>query len=287
VLTLAIQAEEYRDMRASAISAGTVPDVAAAPPGVLAKLFKGRLEDLEGWALFNQEKYQEAITHLRQATETLPAQTPSWRNALWHLGVALEQSGQKEHALDAYIKSYSGGRVESVRRSVIEKLYQQITGSLDGLDKRIGMTAMGVDTATAPTQSTELTGKPEELPKPEPGPSPTLTPTPTPESSQPVSDESLKSAASRLRSTIKIEGRVVDASRTGIADVAVVLISPSNVVLTATTDNDGYYSFKVAPSQKTYRVLPSKEGYTFTPIDRTLTTLFEDLKVVEFVGTKP
>jgi hypothetical protein len=58
-------------------------------------------------------------------------------------------------------------------------------------------------------------------------------------------------------------------------------------VLTATTDNEGYYSFKVAPSQKTYRVLPSKEGYSFTPIDRTLTTLFEDLKVIDFVGAKP
>jgi hypothetical protein len=90
-----------------------------------------------------------------------------------------------------------------------------------------------------------------------------------------------------MRSTIKITGRVVDSSQTGIANVAVILVSPSNTVLTATTDNDGYYSFKVAPSQKTYRVLPSKEGFTFTPIDRTLTTLFEDLKVTDFVGTKP
>jgi hypothetical protein len=99
-----------------------------------------------------------------------------------------------------------------------------------------------------------------------------------------VSEESLKNAASRLRSTIKITGRIVDANQTGMANVTVVLISPSGTVLASTTDNDGNYSFKVAPSQKTYRVLPSKEGYTFTPFDRTLTTLFEDLKVVDFVG---
>jgi tetratricopeptide (TPR) repeat protein len=315
VLTLAIQAEEFRDLRASAISAGNVPDVAPAPPEVLANIFKGRLEALEGWALFNQEKTPEAITHLKEASQILPIQTPAWRNALWHLGVALEQSGQKEQALEAYIKSYSGGRVESVRRSVIEKLYKEINGSLDGLDQRIGMTVLGEmstagapaasdATATTPPQPTttpeptpaEVT-KPESKPetpaselsksepaKSEPTPSPT---TAAPESSQPTSDEALKSAASRLRSTIKITGRVVDASKTGIADVAVVLISPSNVVLTATTDNAGYYSFKVAPSQKTYRVLPSKDGYTFTPVDRTFTTLFEDLKVVEFVGSKP
>ncbi len=297
VLTLAIQAEEYRDMRASAISSGNVPDVAPAPAEVLAKIFKGRLEDLEGWALFNQEKYPEAITQLKQATETLPSHTPSWRNALWHLGVALEQSGQKEQALDAYIKSYSGGRVESVRRSVIEKLYKQINGSLDGLDKHIGMAALGIDTtATAATttpeatatpkqpESTVLTDRPEELPKPEPASSSTLTP--KVDSTQPISDESLKNAASRLRSTIKITGRIVDSSQVGMANVTVVLISPSGTVLASTTDNEGNYSFKVAPSQKTYRILPSKEGFTFTPMDRTLPTLFEDLKAIDFVGSK-
>jgi tetratricopeptide (TPR) repeat protein len=311
VLTLAVQAEEYRDMRASAISKGKVPDVAPAPAEVLANIYKGRLEDLEGWALFNQEKYPEAITHLKQASEILPSQTPAWRNALWHLGVALEQSGQKEQALDAYIKSYSGGRVESVRRSVIEKLYKQINGSLDGLDQRIGMEVLGGDTtATAPKPTTtpEATtttpaqpaatpdATPAETPKPEtpkpetetPKSEPTPAPTPAAtESSQPTSDESLKNAASRLRSTIKITGRVVDSSQNGIGNVAVILISPSNTVLATTTDNDGYYSFKVAPSQKTYRVIPSKEGYTFTPIDRTLPTLFEDLRAIDFVGSKP
>jgi hypothetical protein len=34
-------------------------------------------------------------------------------------------------------------------------------------------------------------------------------------------------------------------------------------------------------------MIPSKEGYTFTPIDRTLASLFEDLKDIDFVGTKP
>ena len=301
VLTLAIQAEEYRDMRASAISSGNVPDVAPGPPEVLANIFKGRLEDLEGWALFNQEKHTEAITHLKQATETLPSQTPAWRNALWHLGVALEQSGQKEQALEAYIKSYSGGRVESVRRSVIEKLYKQINGSLDGLDKRIGMTVLGGDTITTesttitaptstPTSEATTTATPQPTATPESTPAETPKSDPTPaasESSQPMSEESLKNAASRLRSTIKITGRIVDSSQIGMANVTVVLISPSGTVLASTTDNEGNYSFKVAPSQKTYRILPSKEGYTFTPMDRTLPTLFEDLKAIDFVGSKP
>ena len=68
-----------------------MPDVADAPHEVLPNILKGRIEDLHGWALFNQEKYPEAITHLKQASQILPAQTPAWRTALWHLGAALEQ----------------------------------------------------------------------------------------------------------------------------------------------------------------------------------------------------
>ena len=117
MLTMAVQADEYRELRARSIAAGNVPDVAEAPHEVMANILKGRLEDLHGWALFNQEKYTDAITHLKQASEILPAETPAWRTALWHLGVALEQSGQKEQALDSYIKSYRGGPVETVRRA--------------------------------------------------------------------------------------------------------------------------------------------------------------------------
>ena len=102
-----------------------------------------------------------------------------------------------------------------------------------------------------------------------------------------MSDEALKNASSRLRSTVRITGRIVDANKVGVANATVVLISPTGSVMAATTDNEGNYSFKVAPSEKTYRVIPSKEGYTFTPIDRALPGLFVDLKEIDFVGTKP
>ena len=102
-----------------------------------------------------------------------------------------------------------------------------------------------------------------------------------------MSDEALRSAASRLRSTVKITGRIVDANQVGLANVVVVLISPSGTVLASTSDNEGYYTFKVAPSEKTYRVIPSLTGYAFTPIDRTLPGLFEDLKGIDFVASKP
>ncbi len=292
VLTLAVQADEFRDMRASEISSGNVPDIAPAPAAVLANIYKGRLEDLEGWALFNDEKYSEAVVHLKKAAEILPAETPAWRTALWHLGVTLEQSGQKEQALDAYIKSYKGEPEPSaVRRSVIEQLYKRINGSLDGLDEKFSaVTGAAVSTSTPATTTPETTT---------PAPQPTSSPEPAPEPSKPettksepappksISDEALKNASARLRTTVKVTGRIVDANKVGISNVTVVLISPSGSVMAATTDNEGIYSFKVAPTEKTYRVIPSKDGYTFTPIDRALPGLFEDLKEIDFVGSKP
>ena len=289
VLTMAVQADEFRELRARSIASGNVPDVAEAPHNVLADILKGRLEDLQGWALFNQEKTTESITHLKQATEILPAETPAWRTALWHLGVALEQSGQKEQALDSYIKSYRGGAGESVRRSVIEQLYRSVNGSLDGLEERLGtgagagaVSSSTPEPAPAETPNSETAPAPAETPKSETDTAPAPS-----ESSQPMSEESLRNASSRLRSNIKITGRILDADKVGISNVVVVLISPSGAVLASTTDNKGNYSFTVAPSQRSYRVIPSKDGYTFAPIDRAFAGLFEDQKELDFVGSKP
>ncbi|HKY41927.1 MAG TPA: TPM domain-containing protein [Pyrinomonadaceae bacterium] len=282
VLTMAVQADEYRELRARAIAAGNVPDVGEAPPEVMANILKGRLEDLHGWALFSQEKYTDAITHLKQAAEVLPAETPAWRTALWHLGVALEQSGEKEQALDAYIMSYRGGPVETVRRGEIERLYKSMKGSLDGIEERIAGTGAGAASSSTQPSTTE-TPKSETAPAPDSSAPAPASPAPAPE----VSDEALRSAASRLRSNIKITGRIVDSDNVGLGNVVVVLISPSGAVMASTTDNEGNYSFKVAPSQKTYRIIPSKEGYSFNPIDRAFAGLIDDQREINFVGSKP
>ena len=300
VLTMAVQADEFRDMRARSIAAGNVPDVAEAPRDVLTNLFKGRIEDLEGWALFNQEKYPEAIEHLKRAAEILPASTPAWRSALWHLGVVFEQTGEKEQALNYYIKSYQGGEEDKVRRSGIEQLYRKINGSMDGFEARLSATTVEpakteppkAEPATTPTESPVATPTESPAVKPVESAAPSTESTipktePSPQPAKEVSDEDLRNAASRLRSTIKIRGRIVDANKVGVANVTVVLISPSGSVLAATTDNEGNYSFTVAPSQKTYRVIPSKEGYSFTPVDKSLPALLDDQRDVDFVGVKP
>jgi tetratricopeptide (TPR) repeat protein len=282
--TMAVQADEFTALRARAIAAGNVPDVAEAPREVLANILKGRIEDLTGWALLDQGKHEEAIAHLKQAAQTLPAGTPSWRTALWHLGAALEQTDQKQEALDYYIKSYNAGDPDPIRRSVIEQLYKKINGSLDGIEQRMsGVSSVAASTeppAATPTPTTEATSPPT--------PAAETSPSPTPEATKPMSEEeALRIAATRTRSTVKVTGRVLDSSLVGIANATLVMISPTGMVLTATTDNEGRYSFTIAaPSQKTYRIIPSKDGFTFSPLDKTFAGLLEDQRAVDFIATK-
>jgi tetratricopeptide (TPR) repeat protein len=170
--TVAVQADELTEIRARALSQGGTPDVPDAPRAVLSALLRGRIEDLAGLALFNQDKPADAITHLRRAVSVLPQGTPLWRAALWHLGSALEAGGHNDQALLYYIKSYVNTGPDPVRRAVIENVYKKVNGSLDGLDDKIGP---GFNVAPAPAQT----------PQPTPSPSPTAT-TPTSDTSAPM-----------------------------------------------------------------------------------------------------
>jgi hypothetical protein len=64
----------------------------------------------------------------------------------------------------------------------------------------------------------------------------------------------------------------------------VVLISPQGTVLASTTDEQGNYSFTVAPSTHSYRIIPSRDGFTFEPVDRVLSVVSDDQKESDFVG---
>jgi tetratricopeptide (TPR) repeat protein/uncharacterized membrane protein YgcG len=192
-VTVAVQSDELRDVRARAIAMGGTPDIPDAPRNVLTNILRGRIEDLSGWALFNQDKASAAAEHLRRAVSVLPEHTPSWRGALWHLGAALQQSGNNEEALSYYIKGYNAGDNDPVRRAAIEQLYKKINGSLDGLDGRIGPAPV-ISNANPPASgtakpnpatelSTEKTNAVLPAASPTPGPTTTQAPTPTPEAS--------------------------------------------------------------------------------------------------------
>ncbi len=135
--TVATLADELRQIRLDAIAVGSTPSIPDVPPVTLSAIIRGRFEDVAGRTLAAEGKYEEAITRLRRAATLLPEGTPWARANDWHLGVALEASGNNEEALAAYIKSYKAGANDPVRRAVIEVLYRRINNSLDGLEQRL------------------------------------------------------------------------------------------------------------------------------------------------------
>jgi tetratricopeptide (TPR) repeat protein len=136
--TLAVQPDEYSDIRARALAQGGTPKIPDAPRAALSGLLRARIEDLAGVALFKLDKSNEAVARLRRAVNAAPEGTPLWRSALWHLGGALEATGKNDQALLYYIKSYVAGAPDPARRSVIENVYKKVNGSLEGLDDKIG-----------------------------------------------------------------------------------------------------------------------------------------------------
>ena len=318
-LTVAIQADEYRDIRARAIASGGTPDIPEAPRNVLSNLLRGRIEDLSGWARFNQDKLDEAVDHLRRAVNVLPEGTPASRNSMWHLAAALERQDKKEEALVNYIKSYNAGDPDSVRRTVIEKLYRKIHGSLKGLDEQIDAAETTAASAQSPVgndvknDSTAVpAGSPSgnsstptsvpiagvaESPSTSATPAPEATPTPSPVNAPPpekpaVAIPTPESAFERIgridkpRGPVTIAGQIKDTSNNPISNVVVVIISPQGAVLTSTTDSDGNYSFTLAPSEHGYRIIPSRDGFTFEPVDRILPGVSADQKRMDFAGNR-
>jgi tetratricopeptide (TPR) repeat protein len=142
VATVAVMADEIYDVRANAASYGASANIPNVQRNVLSNIMRGRIEDIAGWTLFNQNKHSEAIVRLRRAISVLPENSVWWRNATWHLGAAYEANDNKQEALASYFKSYKSGPDPS-RRAIIEALYRKVNGTLDGLDEKIGPSPFG------------------------------------------------------------------------------------------------------------------------------------------------
>ncbi len=288
-LALAVQADEYREARARAIAAGGTPEVPEAPRNLLANLLRGRIEDISGWALFNLDKTEDAVDHLKRAVNILPAGTPARRVALWHLGAAFEQQGNNEEALSSYISSYNAGDPDPLRRSVIEKLYRRAHGSLEGLEERIGKepaisaAVQSSDSPPASTPQVSSSPEPAAATAPSPTPSPTVE-TPAEPAATPASEN--KPSEAKSPATLTVSGTIRDANDAALANVVVVLISSQGTVLTTNTDDRGVYSFTVAPSDSGYRIIPSRNGFSFDPGDKVLTAVIGDVKDANFVATR-
>lgn len=180
----AVLAEELYESRTIANTRGEiilVPDVARR---TLSNILRGRIEEISGWALFQENKSGEAVVRLKRAVSILPEKSAWWRSSLWRLGTALQTVEKPKEALDAYLKSYDVDAPDAAKRIVIESLYQAVHGNLDGLDAQIGKqsTATTAVFSRQPEQAetiaqTTATPTTETLPTP----AVKIEPTPTPE----------------------------------------------------------------------------------------------------------
>jgi tetratricopeptide (TPR) repeat protein len=169
--TLSVLGDELREARARAIASGQILSIGEVSRNVLSNVMRGRIEDITGWALFNQDKTADALTHIRRALSVLPENSAWWRTAQWHLGAMLEAAGSRQEALAAYLKGYNPQAPSPMQRAVIEALYRKVNGSLEGLNEKLGAAppissnTSGNDSASQPPLSpTEQQKAPEEKP---------------------------------------------------------------------------------------------------------------------------
>ena len=134
----AVMASELYESRTIAFSKNEVLLIPEVPRQTLSAILRGRIEELSGWALFQQKSYPEAAVRLRRAVSILPDKSAWWRSSMWRLGAALEADGKEKEALDSYIESYKTDRPNALKYSVIESLYIKVHGNRDGLEDLIG-----------------------------------------------------------------------------------------------------------------------------------------------------
>ena len=141
----AILADELYDTRRRAISSGEYLIVPEVPKKTLSQIARGRLEEIAGQILLEENQPGEATVRLKRAVSVLPENSSWWRSSLWKLGSSLDSEGKSEEALDAYIKSYNSEQPSQAKRIIIEIVYQKINGNLEGLDEKIGASPITAD----------------------------------------------------------------------------------------------------------------------------------------------
>jgi tetratricopeptide (TPR) repeat protein len=135
-----------------------VPDV---PKQTLSAIARGRVEEIAGEALLLQKNNAEAVVRLRRAVSILPEKSAWWKSSYWRLGSALEADGKDKEALDAYVKSYTGGDPDATRYAAIETVYKRVNSNTDGLEALIGANPAKPAEAAPQTSATSVEVKVE------------------------------------------------------------------------------------------------------------------------------
>jgi len=170
----AVMASELYEPRSLAITKGEYVNLPEVPRQTLLAIMRGRIEEIAGWALFQNDATEDAIIRLKRAVGVLPGDSAWWRSSTWRLASALAKAGKDGEALDWYIKSYKGTTPNAFSYAVIEGLYKKVNGSIDGLELKIGAKPVPAATPDAVAQKVEPT--PTQEIKAEASPSPAESP---------------------------------------------------------------------------------------------------------------
>lgn len=195
--SVAVLADELLESRTIAISRGEIINPPDVPRQTLSRIVRGRIEELAGWTLYEQDKSQEAIVRFKRALSILPEKSSFWRSCLWRLGKAQFALGNLKEALDSYVKSYVDGPPDRFRRSTIEVVYRRINGNADGLDKLIGPNPF--------EEVAQATETPSPSPTAEASPTPVVTETPSPSPTAEPSPETKAEVSPTPESSPKVE----------------------------------------------------------------------------------
>ena len=151
----AVMANELYESRAIAFSRDDyllVPDV---PKQTLSAILRGRIEEIAGWTLYNQNNYTDAVVRLRRAISVYPEKSAWMRSGMWRLGAALEADGKEAEALNSYIQSYKTDKPDVVKYVVVENLYRKVNGTLEGFEAQIGPNPLPPTAAAVPEPAVE------------------------------------------------------------------------------------------------------------------------------------
>lgn len=181
----AVLADELYESRTTSMSRNQFIIVPEVPRQTLSAILRGRIEEITGWAFYQQSKPAEAAVRLKRAVSVLPEKSAWWRSSMWRLGAALEADGKDKDALDSYIKSYPTDAPDGLKYIIIESLYKKVNGSTDGLETKIGVKPASAFTASneiVKTEKTETAAQNTE--------SANQTPPPTTETAEPKTETS-------------------------------------------------------------------------------------------------
>jgi Flp pilus assembly protein TadD/ribosomal protein S15P/S13E len=172
----AVLADELYAGRTYAFSRGEILVVPNIQRQTLSKILRSEIEQISGWALYQQNKPGEAVVRLKRAITVVPEKSAWSRLSLWRLGAALEADGKSAEALDYYIKSYMESEPDAGKYLIIEALYQKINGNTDGLIGKIGAKPTVVTSVNPQNPTVAQTDKTEINPVAAPTPAATETP---------------------------------------------------------------------------------------------------------------